>query len=320
MDGAATYESTEINIFHFAPQNDASLVNAACIRDANARNEVEFKIHESQRTKTNSTIDGIGRVNNIEDVVKVCANLCGIIRSIIDVQKGGFPLLHEFAIKIVLCIRSPSFQRWYLKNSNQLAHLHFIFMQKLHHVFVLLAQFSSNSKNSNSIKLGKSTFDNKNLNVAINYASSFLIKMEEYVTEDSVPTDVPSFARGIIESLKPAETASAKTLASSGAAKPGQDEPDKKKQKKASSKKNTDFTKLGLFHAKDGIEDGKIFPSTLKLPLCSKFCLQGKACDKPKQACKFAHVVTWKSIKEEIRTKSSSIALRLIISGLTKRL
>ena len=78
LDGAATYESTEINIFHFAPQSNASLVNAARICDANARNEVEFKIHESQRTKTNSTIDGIGRVNNIEDVIKVCANLCGI--------------------------------------------------------------------------------------------------------------------------------------------------------------------------------------------------------------------------------------------------
>ena len=307
LDGATAYESTEINIFHFGPQSDASLVNAARIRDANARNEIDFKIHESQRTKMNSTIEGIGRVNNIEDVVKVCANMCGIIRSIIDMQKGGYPLLHEFAIKIVLCIRNPSFQRWYLKNSDKLTHLHFIFMQKLHHVFVLLAQFSSNSKNTNSIKLGKSTFDNKNLNGAIKYASSFLIKMEEYVDEDSVPTDVPSFARGIIESLKPAEKALVKTSASWGAAAPvygvaaksGQDEPDKKKQKKVIGKKNTDFTKLGLFHAKDGIEDGKVFPNTLKQPLCSKFCLQGKACDKPKQACKFAHVVTWKSIKEE---------------------
>jgi len=161
--------------------------------------------------------------------------------------------------------------------------LHFIFMQKLHHVFVLLAQFSLNSKNTNSIKLGKSTFDNKNLNGAIKYASSFLIKMEEYVAEDSVPTDAPSFAHGIIESLKPAEKALAKTsassgAASSGAAKPGQDEPDKKKQKKVTGKKNTDFTKLGLFHTKDGIEDGKVFPNTLKLPLCSKFCLQGSSC------------------------------------------
>jgi len=226
-------------------------------------------------------------------------NLCGIIRSIVDVQKGGYPLLHEFAIKIVLCIRNPSFQRWYLKNSNQLAHLHFIFMQKLHHLFVLLAQFSSNSKNTNSVKLGMSSFDNKNLTVGIKYASSFLTKMEEYVAEDSVPTDVPSFARGIIQSLTPAETKSAKTLTSNGPTKLSEEEPDKKKQKKLVGKKNTDFTKLGLFHAKAGIEDGKIFPNTLTLPLCNKFCLQGRACDKPKQACKFAHVVNWKSIKEE---------------------
>jgi len=108
--GAKAYESTEINIFHFGPQSDASLVNAARIRDANARNEIEFKIHKSQRTKMNSTIEGIGRVNNIKDVVKVCANMCGIIQSIIDMQKGGYPLLYEFAIKIVLCIRNPSFQ------------------------------------------------------------------------------------------------------------------------------------------------------------------------------------------------------------------
>ncbi len=100
-----------------------------------------------------------------------------------------------------------------------------------------VAHFSSNSKNTNSIKLGKSTFDNKNLNGTIKYASSFLIKMEKYVAEDSVPTDVPSFARGIIESIKPAEKASAKTsassgAASSGAAKPGQDELDKKRRRK----------------------------------------------------------------------------------------
>ena len=127
--------------------------------------------------------------------------------------------------------------------------------------------------------------------------------MEEYVAEDSVPTDVPSFAHGIIERLKPAKIASAKMSTSSRAAKPGQDEPEKKKQKKVASKKNTDFTKLGLFYAKDGLKDGKVFPNNLKLPLCSKFCLQCKACNKPKQACKFAHVVTWKSIKKEDQNK-----------------
>ena len=46
LDGAMAYESTEINIFHFGPQSDASLVNAACIHDANARNEIEFNPNE----------------------------------------------------------------------------------------------------------------------------------------------------------------------------------------------------------------------------------------------------------------------------------
>jgi hypothetical protein len=71
LDGAS-YESTDINVFHFALQNDNALINAACLRDANACNETEFKIGESQRNKANSTIEGM-HVNDIEDVVKVCA-------------------------------------------------------------------------------------------------------------------------------------------------------------------------------------------------------------------------------------------------------
>jgi hypothetical protein len=117
--------------------------------------------------------------------------------------------------------------------------------------------------------------------------------MEEYVTEDSVPVDIPLFAQRIIESLKLVETTSAKLSASGNntRTKLAKDEPDEKKQKKA-GKKTTNYTKLGLFHTKEGVKDGNVFPNTLKQPLCSKFCLQGKACDKPKQACKFTHAVT----------------------------
>jgi hypothetical protein len=124
--------------------------------------------------------------------------------------------------------------------------------------------------------------------------------MEECVVEDSVPTDVPSFAQSINVSMKPAGTAFAKPEApgTSTRTKPAKDEPNKKRQKK-NTRNNTNFMKLGLFHAKEGVKDDSVFPSTLKQPLCSKFCLQGKACDKPKQACKFSHAITWKSIIEE---------------------
>jgi hypothetical protein len=128
LDGAL-YESTDINDFHFAPQNDSALISATCLCDVNDRNESEFKIHKSQRSKANSTIEGIGRVNDIEDLIKVCANLCAIQCKIADVQGGGFPFLHKFSIKIILCIHNPAFQQWYSKNNSKLSHLHFIFLQ-----------------------------------------------------------------------------------------------------------------------------------------------------------------------------------------------
>jgi hypothetical protein len=88
LDGAL-YNLTDINVFHFALQNDNALINATHLHDANAWSKSEFKIHKSQRSKASSTIDGIGHVNDIENLIKVCANLCAIQRAIIDVQGGG---------------------------------------------------------------------------------------------------------------------------------------------------------------------------------------------------------------------------------------
>jgi hypothetical protein len=134
----------------------------------------------------------------------------------------------------------------------------------------------------------------------LTYASSFLTKIEEYTAEDSVPADVPLFAQGIIKSLKPVEWTTAKLSASGNntRTKSAKDKPDKKQQKKA-GKKTTNYTKLSLFHSKEGVKDGNVFPNTLKQPLCGKLCLQGNACNKPKQVCKFTHAITWKSIKDE---------------------
>jgi hypothetical protein len=222
---------TDVNVFHFALQNNNALINVACLCDANARNKSEFKINKSQCSKANSTFKGIGRVNDIEEVLKICANLCTIQCATIDVQGGGFPFLHKFGVKIILCIRNPVFQCWHAKNASKLSHSHYIFMQKLHHVSTQLAKFSSNSKNTNLVKHGKSTFDIKIPSAAIKYVSSFLVKMEEYVAEDSVPTNVPSFYQGIITSMKPVDTVASKSMAPRTGiwTKSAKDEPNKKK-------------------------------------------------------------------------------------------
>ncbi len=121
-------------------------------------------------------------------------------------------------------------------------------MQKNHHVFTQLVKFSSNSKIINLVKHGKTTFYIKILSSAIKYASLFLSKMEEYIVEDSVPTNVPSFAQSIIMSMKLAGTAAAKPVAPGTGTKTklAKDKPNNKRQKK-NTKKNTNFTKLGLF-------------------------------------------------------------------------
>jgi hypothetical protein len=112
------------------------------------RTRVSSKIHESQRSKANSTIKGIGRGNDIEDLIKVCANLCAIQCAIVNVKGGGFPFLHKFGVKIILCIHNPAFQRWYSNKNSKLLHLHFIFMQKTsprfhttHKVFLKLQKY-----------------------------------------------------------------------------------------------------------------------------------------------------------------------------------
>ena len=196
-------------------------------------------------------------------------------------------------------------------------------MQKLHHVFTQLAKFLSNSKNTNLVKHGKSTFDIKIPSAAIKYASSFLVKMGEYVAEDSVPTNVPFFAQGIIRSIKPVETVAAKSMASGTGTwtKLAKDKPNKKKQKKGGGgKKTTNFTKLGLFHPKEGIKDGDVFPGTLKQPLCSKFCLQGKVCDKPSRGANSIMPSLGSQSRRRTRRKFSSIVTPQKISGWTKRL
>jgi hypothetical protein len=57
-------------------------------------------MHESNQKQEKTTIKGIGRVNNIEDIVKVCANFCsiqhafqksGIEHQVTTVKKGETP-------------------------------------------------------------------------------------------------------------------------------------------------------------------------------------------------------------------------------------
>jgi hypothetical protein len=92
-------------------------------------------MHKSHQKNAKSMIKGIGRVNDIKDVVKVCANFSAIRRVIFNID-DRYLFLYNFAVKIILCICSPHYQFWYSNNKPKLTHLHYVFMQKIHHIFV----------------------------------------------------------------------------------------------------------------------------------------------------------------------------------------
>ena len=145
------YKSTNINLFHAAPQSDTNLVSKAIQGDANAQNEEDNLVPASHCTKDKTVNKGIGRVSSMSDDVKVCTNFCTIVCAIVDIEQGK-PFLYSFMIKMILVIQHPNVQRWHVNNKDSLVHLHFNFMQKLHQVFIKLASFALNSKNTHAIK------------------------------------------------------------------------------------------------------------------------------------------------------------------------
>ena len=80
-------------------------------------------------------------------------------------------------------------------NSDSIAHLPMVFMSKIHQFFMHLASFSQNSINTNKIEIGDSTFETKQVSVAVKLASIFFAKMQEHIDDNSIPKDVPAFAK-----------------------------------------------------------------------------------------------------------------------------
>ncbi len=105
LETSAIYKSTSINPFQYAPQNNRALVKAAMVEMEETRNKINWKVVEKDRRQISSIIEGVGRVNSIEDVAMTCANMCGVQLAIIDVTTNK-PLLFQFALKVIRFIEN----------------------------------------------------------------------------------------------------------------------------------------------------------------------------------------------------------------------
>jgi hypothetical protein len=121
------------------------------------------------------------------------------------------------------------------------------FAGKLHRFFQFLASFSQNSVNTNLVEHGNHSkgLNIKSISTAIKLASRFWKKMTKHIKDDTVPKEVPAFARTLfVEQPGGSFTntqvikKTAKTPAADGKGKKDGDEPKKKKQKCEASDKS----------------------------------------------------------------------------------
>ncbi len=123
-----------------------------------------------------------------------CANICGVQLAMINITVGK-PLLFQLAWKAIRFIKNKKTKTWMRDNSDCIAHLPMVFMSKIHQFFMHLASFLQNSINTNKIETGNDKFECKQVSVAVKLASKFFSKMQEHVEYNSIPKDVPAFAK-----------------------------------------------------------------------------------------------------------------------------
>jgi hypothetical protein len=94
LELAFIYESTSINPFNYAPQTNHASVLAAKKEFDLEQNKKSFSVSETHCKKVSSHIEGIGKINTMEDVAMTCANICGVQLAIVDISLGK-PLLYQ---------------------------------------------------------------------------------------------------------------------------------------------------------------------------------------------------------------------------------
>ncbi len=222
------------------------------------QNEKSSAIAECNRKKISALIKGIGKINYMDDVVKTCANICGVQLAIINITAGK-PLFYQYAWKMIHFIENKHFTCWHARNAQSLLHLPMLLAGKLHQFFQHLASFSQNSVNTNMVEHGNhgTGLDIKSISTAIKLASKIWKKMTKHIEDNTVSKEVPAFSRtlfvkqpgGGFTNAQVVEK-TAKTPATDGKRKKDDNEPKKKKQKCKVSDKSL---KLGKFHINQGI-------------------------------------------------------------------
>ena len=105
LETGSMYKSTLINPFCYAPQGNRKMILEAANKMDEEQNEVNWRIVKKDQRKVSSLIEGVGRVNNMEEVAMTCANICGVQLAMVDITARK-PLLFQLAWKVIQFIKN----------------------------------------------------------------------------------------------------------------------------------------------------------------------------------------------------------------------
>jgi len=247
------------------------LVKAANSEMEDERNEINWKIIEKDKKQISSIIEGVRLITSMNNVVMTCANVCGVQLAIVDVSTSK-PILYQFAWKLIKFIENKKTKTWVRDNKDAITHLPLVFMGKIHQLFQHLASFSQSSINTNKVKIGDVDLETKQITIAVKFASKFMTRMLEHIDENSIPKNIPAFAKSLfVESPEIGGTETIKqsanqisTAANEGGRRklPGGDDPGSKKHWKEFLDRSL---KMGLFHIRKGTPSNRASPDRTKL-------------------------------------------------------
>ncbi len=311
------FESNAITILRLVSQNDFAKILASRTSKENALNEWALEMSEAQCTKAKTTIEGLGKIELMQCIVRIAVNVCGFVRAFFDVEKGMQPFIYQLCNKTIDCITQQEFTHWYNANKSRMPHLPYYFLNMLQHVFAQQAKFSANSLNTYKVEHGDngSTLIIKVLDQTVKYSVHFFKRISDHVAEDTVPSSIPRFTPAhahpsnqiatITTSIAMATIGQDYTKKKLHASPPGTPSKERRNKKARGLKPtgSTDQTKLGLFYSKEGIKPEDLFPSRLESTPCAFFCFQNKKSTQPHSSCPRPHNVKWDTIKPDDQAK-----------------
>ena len=124
-----SYETNSITILSFVAQSDLEKVNAYRKAEQVARNKREFDFVKSQRKALKTTIKGLGKIHDMDCIVKICVNVCCMITALFDIWAGNpVPLLYSVCIKTIEVVKHPAFIKWHNEVHDKVLQLPYIFL------------------------------------------------------------------------------------------------------------------------------------------------------------------------------------------------